>query len=655
MKTKGITIWEQHAEKMVLGLAGLLFVAIVAKQFIGSPNVVPQGGKQVGPADIDQLLIDDAERLLALMDSSARAPVQIDEPIRAASYLNDRMAEPLVSRIELAFLEPNIVPGFEKGPITDDRIFFEPVVPTPSRVAAAQFTDTLADGIVQANDGLGELFPDPNQPPDITFVTTFGVFDRAELMSQLHEEHPDPIDPVSNIPDLWYNDPLEILDVVIERQTLDDGHWTNLTTLQQIPGRSTLRPQLEEGIEGTARNQVLADAGRLDRATDIARPAFYATRNNEWIPAELDLEQEQLVGADGEREDPEIARIKRKLRRERTRAAGIVRDLEPLGGPAGSGDGGDPGGLGGGPGGGTGGDGDRGRGRGGNAGGGGKQAPPGGGGGFGAGGGDIPGRRGPPGQKRDEQRRIGLTKSLRSIEMKISQLQRDLKLLLPDADVDEEGSDEPDDGKIMVWGHDLYAEPGETYRYRVTLKLYNPFFGKKRSLTDEQARLAESFTISSDPSDWSAQITVDPRLLVYITNASAPGQRGGAGNLGLGQVTAEVYKYYDGQQWMDSFKVQPGEHIGGPQTQRVGDGQPSIEVDFSTGLYVLDIIEDIDAPPADARNSGSAATVLLQDALDAKKIQLRDPRIDASDEHRRDMRDKIRDRDRYALRGDSVP
>jgi hypothetical protein len=106
---------------------------------------------------------------------------------------------------------------------------------------------------------------------------------------------------------------------------------------------------------------------------------------------------------------------------------------------------------------------------------------------------------------------------------------------------------------------------------------------------------------------------------------------------------------------MHSFKVQPGEHIGDPQTQRTGDGQPAVEVDFSTGLYVLDIIEDFDAPRADAQKSGLAATVLLQDAKDAKKVQLRDPRIDAGDEHRRDMRDKVRDRDRFALLGDRGP
>ncbi len=53
MKTKGITVWEQHAEKFVLGLAGLLFVGFTAIQFIGDPNVVQPGAKKITPGDFD--------------------------------------------------------------------------------------------------------------------------------------------------------------------------------------------------------------------------------------------------------------------------------------------------------------------------------------------------------------------------------------------------------------------------------------------------------------------------------------------------------------------------------------------------------------------------------------------------------------------------
>ena len=65
MKTKGITIWEQHAEKIVLSVAGAVCRVLVARQFIGEPNAVTMpGGVTVAPNKIDGLLAEEAERLL---------------------------------------------------------------------------------------------------------------------------------------------------------------------------------------------------------------------------------------------------------------------------------------------------------------------------------------------------------------------------------------------------------------------------------------------------------------------------------------------------------------------------------------------------------------------------------------------------------------
>ncbi|MEE8153517.1 MAG: hypothetical protein V3T53_00995 [Phycisphaerales bacterium] len=645
MKTKGITVWEQHAEKLVLGLAGLLFVGFTAIQFIGEPNAVQQGAIKITPGEVDGILTQEAEKLQMQMEPSAPAPIDLPDPILGTDDLLRSLNEPIGPRPTLALADAKLLPEFRGRIDGSERTFYEPVVAAPNPIVATQTTDTLADGIVQGHEDLNLLFPDENQPPDITFVTTFTLFDRAELMARFRGEHLVEGDGLSKIPGQWFNDPIEILDIVIERQSLVDGHWTEMATLDQIPGRFTLRQELDEGIDGTARNQILAKVNDPNNQTDITQPAFYATRNNEWFPPEMDLDQGRFVGQDDEPEDPEITRIRRRLRSVRQRESQLSKQLDDLGGPLDPGDGGVPGG---GPG---------GSGRGGGSSGGGGKAPPGPGSGGGMTGGDnLPGRRGPPGDTQATKRRENITKALRKVQFTISRLEQDLAKLLPDAVVDEDVQEEKDNGKIVVWAHDLFVEPGETYRYRVTLKLYNPFFAKKRSLTEEQEHLAESFTLSSDPSDWSEPITVEPRLQVYITNATAPGQRRGAiGGLGLGQVTAEVYKYFDGRQWMGTFKVQPGEHIGTSQMKQPGDGQPPIEVNFSTGLYVLDIVADIDASRGDARNAGLAATVLLQNARDAQKIEFRDPRTDGSDARRRDLRDKVKDRERLASLGERIP
>ena len=65
MTTKGITIWEQHAEKIVLGIAAVAAIGLAAKQFIGEPNAVSTPAGTISPAEIDGRLQSEAERYLA--------------------------------------------------------------------------------------------------------------------------------------------------------------------------------------------------------------------------------------------------------------------------------------------------------------------------------------------------------------------------------------------------------------------------------------------------------------------------------------------------------------------------------------------------------------------------------------------------------------
>ena len=77
MKTKGITIWEKHAEKFVLALAFVAAGAFTALQFIGEPNAVSTSVGEVGPGEIDGLLQTRAEELLAKLRDDAPAGVEL--------------------------------------------------------------------------------------------------------------------------------------------------------------------------------------------------------------------------------------------------------------------------------------------------------------------------------------------------------------------------------------------------------------------------------------------------------------------------------------------------------------------------------------------------------------------------------------------------
>ena len=160
---------------------------------------------------------------------------------------------------------------------------------------------------------------------------------------------------------------------------------------------------------------------------------------------------------------------------------------------------------------------------------------------------------------KDAKRIDRIKENITRLRQKIAVSQERLAALMPEedevvaGDQDEIAAVEQDE--TMAWGHDLTVEPGRTYRYRFMIKVFNPFFGRKRSLVEDQQHLAESFTLSSAVSEWSEPIRVEPPLRVFITDASPPGN----GRFGptLGKARAEVYRFYDGRQWMESFRVEP--------------------------------------------------------------------------------------------------
>ena len=225
-----------------------------------------------------------------------------------------------------------------------------------------------------------------------------------------------------------------------------------------------------------------------------------------------------------------------------------------------------------------------------------------------------------------------LKRDIRRTDLSIMKTERDLRALGADPDA-QEAQDDPfaalDSDEILVWGHDLTVTPGKTYRYRVTVSVYNPFFGKKRSLVESQQSLAEVFVLNSEPSEWSEPVRIHPLRRVFITSAT----KGGPGGQGFGRAKVEVYLFYDGVQRMETFSVAPGTVIGGLRNG----------VDFGTRLFVLDIVEDLQGSADRARgpDARGAVRVLLQDLDDPRRLELRNPRTEETDQDREQLRAKL--------------
>lgn len=628
MKTKGITIWEKHAEKMVLGLAVAAAGFLIARQFIGEPNAVEvAGGRSVAPGEIDSLLEQEADRYQGKLDERAPAELDLPEPRLAFDALNRGLSDTIAPNpalvLPLAWIGPSAdVIGPQRA--TE---FAVPILKAPGSLQVGQYADALTGAALDETPELKKRFPDPKQPADLKFVTVFAHFDVADLRTQYKAEGSG----LGAIPGSWYQDrPEAIVDLVVRRQESIDGTWTNETVLEQIPGRVTFRPRITGEVSGVAKEAILKELGGPGVQTQIIQPQFYETRNDAWqLPTLADSGPEPEPGVDagpGERLSKELAskRMQRALRVKKLKddydvEYGAKSDDEPppeeekKDDPAKRRD---------------------------KPGDGGGRAPPGQGENMGPGG--AGGKRNAADDEKAKRTRNaieGFKTGIEKLDKEIAGLEKKLKDLgEPAAAAEQDGAeigfDLAKDGTVWVWAHDINVTPGHTYRYAMTVRAYNPFFGRRRSLVEKQQPLADAFTLDSPQSEWSAATEVKPFYSFFVTDAYPPGQ--GPGALGLGRATVEVHRFSDGQWWMETFTVQPGDSVGGPKPVKAGDQER--QIDFSTGLVLVDLVEDIEPAAGGGASAGKTAQVLLQDIATGEILAMRDPVIDSARPERRELK-----------------
>lgn len=120
-----------------------------------------------------------------------------------------------------------------------------------------------------------------------------------------------------------------------------------------------------------------------------------------------------------------------------------------------------------------------------------------------------------------------------------------------------------------LWANDLTAEPGQTYRYRVRVGVFNPYAGNPKALSEPTD--AVKVELLSDWSEWSMPVTVRPDVYMFLTKAAPD----------TGTATLEMYKWTKGK-WVRATKeFTVGEPIR-------FDERETGPVD--TGLTVVDVV-----------------------------------------------------------------
>lgn len=532
MKLKGISRFEQYADKAVFGLFAvfLLFVLVMQVGLIGGAAVVKVGGKDVP--------IDQADRAIKEIADAKRAKLEsdrVDERIPAtvlsareqfeAALAQTRAPAPKLAALGISSIRGVGLATPVGAEIANADADFKPFTPpAPSRPLVALFEGTIDPiSVGQIGEELAKLLP-AEQPFDARTVTVLSVFDAASMRAMLSGAE----GAGAPIPAAFWQGRVELLDVQVVRQERgSDGQWGADETLSQIPGRFSLRERLsKDDITPLALRSVL-DAERGNRES-IRRPPMYGTIAGEpWTWPKAPDE-----GASAKQS--QIDRLERELRGVRAEIARLEKQLgdRPGGGPP--------------P----------------------PPPPP---------GGDRGGDRGgnPPTGRPDA--RDQLVKRLDQFKARETEIVKELTDLgaipaasteTPNAPGAAMGPERLDETlaslteavteKVTIWAHDFVAQPGAEYRYKVRVTVTNPFFGQADRLKEEQRSLATPVTVYSADSEWSEPVRIQPRSIYFVRSAQDAAQDA----IGRqSRATIDIYQFFYGYWRRAGAILQPGDPV----------------------------------------------------------------------------------------------
>ncbi len=627
MKPKGINLFEQHVEKIVIGVAGVIVIGIAAKAFLTEPNAVSVDGKLLAPTAVDEVLAEKARKLDAKVNSPTS--LEVESVGRLTDWFakqHDNPATPaappmaLVAPVTYKIGSENA--GFAG---TSTEMYAEVAAPQPKNLQVTSLNYTIDPEEVTTYPELAERFPD-GPPYDIHAVHVAAEFDGTALRTALSGF----VENRKPIPSQWVDQDMAIIDVVTQReQLLPDGSWSSPEVVGPIPGQVSVRDRLDNAVPRD-KNEILQQVATFGPA--VYQPGFFALADGTvWSydivkkaapksPEVIEAEQRmQAAWRDVQRAQDQLDRYLKQLADKKNSPTNT----------------GEPGGVG--------------KGKGSS---------------FEGGSVNQPDEAKDPSGRPKETPEERITRQRREAIAKAQEAYEATKKTLLDLDPEYHGfpdateplgspnapfvpgrgkglpSDRPDlmppggeggsgfegggsgfegggsgfeggGGKpsmappmtkggmqptavkslfenpsVRVWTHDITAKPGATYRYRLAVGLYNPFFGRESRLAESQQSLAESTEVLSPWTEWSDPVRVNPPQQFFAVTGIYNDQ------IDDRSASFEVYSFTRGEHRVMNVTVRPGEPIGEKRTipATEPDGDP-LEIDFFTGATLLDVVQ----------------------------------------------------------------
>ncbi len=618
MKMKGIDLLEKHVEKIVLAATVVLLVAVGTMQFITEPNAVKVGADTVSPDEVDRQLRQKADQL----DTQLRSDRAVDlPPVESVEELFRQRRQ--LSLVETERTIPwgrpyHISIEGGAGPLPDDARFAElELMPLDAPLVAADVFNI--DPLQFAENELLAAQFDPGAPTDLRAVTIEATLDTEDLRAALNVGRDD--ENLQAIPLSWYENDLYIVDVVVERQKrLEDGSWSEPAALPTLPGRPSVREQLNAEAKPPLEEFIKT---RNERAYSIERPAFYDVRTNPWRkPSEL------AARAQAQTQEPvqltPIGRVEAQIERVFEQIAGVEEQKQAVNEQIKR-------------------EQERDTGR-------------------------TTSRTDNPRIEALRRRVEGFDARIQALRDEIAKLEERALAIDPNWESpfgrsgerrderDEEelpfggrGGEGPQPGprkaaeaetllerdSVPLWAHDVNVEPGATYRYRLSYAVLNPFVDKATRLSEQQQHLAESLAVYSEPSAWSDPVEV-PAAVYYFVTAASPPQQGTP----VARASVKLYEYYEGFWRHAEASLEPGDELektvsvkvlappaapGGRQSNT--EDVQSVNLTLSIPVTLLDVVER----PI-KRESELGTPIVDYEAVLAEgtgRITLRTPHLDA--------------------------
>ncbi|MBN1457415.1 MAG: hypothetical protein JW912_06160 [Sedimentisphaerales bacterium] len=555
-KKKGNFV-ELYIDKVVLGVAIIISLILLWIFVLSSPYSVEYDGRKFTPSQIDPYI---KKQVTALEE-------MLNEPVETKEYEGQQYIDRFLSALEcpIVGISKNVyypLPPHGVQIRTDNPVYEVPQIglvqnPIAEAIRSVAHVPTEAvDVKVPYSSVLTEL-------GDIDLVTVQASFDVAELYKNFQNSFSGP-----RVRGDWRDNQLAkpvFASVELQRrELLDNKKWSewsvvprskieHLSSLLAVPERAK---QLSFGI-----NFIMDQFKTFEMQREILQPEAYefATNSDEWLPPEYHKDLIDIL--EKEREEAKRQELEQK-KAEREAAKQQARQDNLRQGAAGGPGGGMMRGLGGG----------------------GTQR-------------NQPRSRQPnsarlQAEKKEQQRKAALAKAKKE-EKSVKSIFDEFETRLLEEDTNLSTMRDP----LIFWSYDDTVEAGQTYQYRIRLGVFNPIAGMDW-FTEEQKSFMDQVVLWSDFSDVTEEISIPKMVQLFPIEVAKDDEK---------SVTIKVAKFHHGKWRSHDFTVGPGQEIGylvkeDPKEEKdknnledmrradVQDVEISNEIDFSTGVVLVDIV-----------------------------------------------------------------